>query len=715
VLDQSFSMSLPAGASATRTDLLVDALERRIVDQGDQERFALIAFEDAEQIRVVVPYPATAATILSAAHDLVPWGTSPILSATRFAATYAAGLLETAPGAAESAELILVTDGEDEAAYMANHGADTPPAPEIPPELAGGSMKLSLITLGGEHPGATNILPTWALDSGGEVIRLDQNGQRISQHSAGTPVGIHHEVSSNVTGLQGPNQPDPRSKFARVLAAWLLVLRWNLAVAAIVGIIVFVLALVRWSARSAAATRHNAVPTQVVLEVRTSLRRRSVTFSNFPITVGTNPDAMLPLNESRPDRAQAFELRLADEGLSFSATEKLNVNGVPRTSWQLHEGDQVRLGKYRVSFEALLTTTPLPPPPQSFWRAAILPVFSIIVAVALFVFQPLAIGPSTPGETGVPVAVGSTGDSPVPAPDALPSGESPDRSLSLPAVYRSGDSLPYFDADYLVIHAHPDDETLDYGVLLARLDAAGLNGVVVLLTDGQSGRDQYPRREAGGIYPSYDLAGDGLVAVRVAEARNAMGHLGVDAYIRGRLPNFPYNTITDQLSVSQVLDRWGGLWAIVDELAEVVIGYTPEIVISPDVPRGPYEHFEHEATGVIVAALLDSLRTTGLSSVQAHLLGIDPLQVYHYDNLVEISPWELSPAAGVSYRTIQMRALSEHKTQRDSSVVGLETRLAVPAEYYAVGYWNPGFTPPDRLGIGIQPGALSEMAIPAGW
>ncbi|MCK4548292.1 MAG: PIG-L family deacetylase, partial [Candidatus Eisenbacteria sp.] len=462
----------------------------------------------------------------------------------------------------------------------------------------------------------------------------------------------------------------------------------------------------RWRRRAAAVNRHNALPTQVVLEVRTSLRRWTHTFSKFPITVGTTPGCTLQLTNGGKAPDQAFELRLADEGLLFSSKEKLNVNGVPRRSVEIQEGGQVRLGKYRISYEQLILTTPLPPPAATYWRIAGLPALSIVAATLLFVFHPLAGAPPEPTGAQPPIVL-STGPRTTVEHHAS-------AGSSLPALYGPRDTIRYFDADYLVIHAHPDDETLDFGILLARLDAAGLRGAVVLLTDGQNGRDQYPRRETGGIYPAYDLTGNELAQVRVVEARNAMAHLGVDAYIRGMLPNFPYNSITDQLTVAQVLDKWGGLWAIVDALAEVVVGFSPELVISPDLPRGPYEHFEHEATGVIVATLLDSLNTSGLSTVRGHLLGIDPLQTSHYDKFVEISPWDLNPVTGVSFRTVQLRALAEHRTQRDSSVVGIETRLAVPAEYYAVGFWDPEFAPPPGIGIDLPSGVLSEMALPPG-
>jgi len=686
---------------------LLGTLEERIDSGSEGGRFALIAFEDADEVQVVVPYPATSAAVIATARDLLPWGTSPVLAATRFAVDYAADL----PG---PTEIILVTDGEDDEAFVA--GTAYPDA--APVQLAAGSIRLTVLTLGGDRPGATRILGSWAAESGGEVIIVEPDGHRASGLSS-PPAVLDHETASvtdapESIGLARAPDRSPRTRFIRVLSAWLLVLRWNLALAAILGTVAFVFAVRRWRRRAAAVARHNAVPTQVVLEVRTSLRRRTHTFSKFPITVGTTSGCSLQLTNGGNDPDQVFELQLADEGLLFSSEDKLNVNGVPRRSSPLQEGGQVRLGRYRVSFQELIVTTPLPPPPATYWRIAELPALSILVATLLFVFQPLANVPTGVSDAGPLIAPRLAGKAQVADSEIDLSDEEGITVASLPDVYGPRDTIEYFDADYLVVHAHPDDESLDFGTLLARLDAAGLQGVVVLLTDGQNGRDQYPRRDIGGLYPAYDLSGRELVEVRVAEARRAMAHLGVDAYVRGMLPNFPYNSITDQLTVTEVLDRWGGLWAIVDALAEVVVGFSPELVISPDVPRGPFEHFEHEATGVIVATMLDSLRTSGLSTVRGHLMGIDPLQTAHYGNLVEISPWDLDTASGAAFRTVQLRALAEHRTQRDSSVVGIETRLAMSAEYYAVGFWDPEFAPPPGIGVDLPPALLSDMALPPG-
>ena len=72
--------------------------------------------------------------------------------------------------------------------------------------------------------------------------------------------------------------------------------------------------------------------------------------------------------------------------------------------------------------------------------------------------------------------------------------------IAFPTVmWEPGDEPTFFKADALFIHAHPDDESLDFGVLISRFTRAGKRVVVVLLTDGDSGLDQYPQRMLGAI------------------------------------------------------------------------------------------------------------------------------------------------------------------------------------------------------------------------
>ena len=216
----------------------------------------------------------------------------------------------------------------------------------------------------------------------------------------------------------------------------------------------------------------------------------------------------------------------------------------------------------------------------------------------------------------------------------------------------------------------------------------------------------------GGLYAAYDMTGGQLIRARVSETRAAMTHLGVDRYVRLGLPNHPYNSLSDTLAPGDVIERWGGIGSLTATISRLLEGFQPEMLISPDGPSGAYEHFEHEATGIAVRTALQELQRAGRSPVRAHVTSVDPLQTAAYGRVLQISPWETDPRTGSTYRAAQLRALLEHRTQRDASVVGVETRLAVPAEYYAVSYWDAAFDPPRALGLSESGTELSAMARP---
>ena len=124
-------------------------------------------------------------------------------------------------------------------------------------------------------------------------------------------------------------------------------------------------------------------------------------------------------------------------------------------------------------------------------------------------------------------------------------------------IVAPGDPVPEFDLDILFIHAHPDDESLDYGCLLAMADSAGLKTGIVTFTDGESGLDLYPERLVGGRYPDYYMEGSELASVRAQEVKDAADVLGADLLIRLGFRNHPYNTIKDEKNPEEIS---GDLW-----------------------------------------------------------------------------------------------------------------------------------------------------------
>ena len=251
-----------------------------------------------------------------------------------------------------------------------------------------------------------------------------------------------------------------------------------------------------------------------------------------------------------------------------------------------------------------------------------------------------------------------------------------------------GEEIPYFKADILFIHAHPDDESLDFGGLMARALSSGRKSVIVLFTDGEAGIDQFPNRLTEGIYPAEDLTGNSLSVVRVQEAASAISILGSSLYIRLGLENFPYNSSRDVLPVDEVLAEWGGREALGVMLKGLIRGFEPDIVVSSDSNPDAYEHFEHKAVGQITMETLLELQEEGFDAVKGYLVSVDPFQKNLYDDLVHLDLMRIHPENGLSYREIQMAALKEHHTQGDASMIGVELLPNFRWEQYLKIFWS---------------------------
>jgi LmbE family N-acetylglucosaminyl deacetylase len=149
--------------------------------------------------------------------------------------------------------------------------------------------------------------------------------------------------------------------------------------------------------------------------------------------------------------------------------------------------------------------------------------------------------------------------------------------------------------------------------------------------------------------------------------------------------------------LEEVLAGWGGQKALVERLVELIRGYRPELIVSPDAPSGAHEHFEHEAVGYLVQEALKELDRRGDNPVRAHLVSVDPFQKGCYGELVEVSGGTRDPRSGLSYRSIQALALQRHVTQADASVIGLKRLPSLPYEYYHPLRWAEKISLEDWL------------------
>lgn len=148
----------------------------------------------------------------------------------------------------------------------------------------------------------------------------------------------------------------------------------------------------------------------------------------------------------------------------------------------------------------------------------------------------------------------------------------------------------------MAVHAHPDDESIGTGGILARYSAEGVTTVLVTCTDGGCGDDD------GGAKPG-DPGHDrpAVVAARRDELERScraleVSHLETLGYRDSGMMGWADN------------DAPGSFWTTpVDgaaaRLAELFVRYQPQVVVTYD-PNGFYGHPDHiQAHRITVAAM----------------------------------------------------------------------------------------------------------------
>ncbi len=236
--------------------------------------------------------------------------------------------------------------------------------------------------------------------------------------------------------------------------------------------------------------------------------------------------------------------------------------------------------------------------------------------------------------------------------------------------------------DYLFFHAHPDDEALDFGGLLAKLEQEGLRTAVVLFTDGESGLSRGPERVA-------DSAPGVLKSVRIQEASTSLRILGADLYVRLGLRNHPYSSQRQVLPIEQVYTAWGGYESVAGAIELLIEQLQPQVIVSPDGPTDAREHFEHEAVGLAVLQVLERMQAEQSADLpQRHLRLVDPMQQGVYSRFTRVDVLRPVWPHVESPRSVQNRALKAHQSQIDARIVGLEYTPLFESEYYQVRDYN---------------------------
>ena len=465
----------------------------------------------------------------------------------------------------------------------------------------------------------------------------------------------------------------------------------------------------------------------LILDVENNKKRKELRWSCVPeidvLTELTTELINIWPGEKLPSIGSLL-FRYTDKGLQLNCKKSLTINGVAVKSRILKPGDRIIYGPLRLFFrEAHIEYDPPleTEPPENrhkdnnfkkLFRPLPAALISIVLGAAIIASCVVVPKISTDDELSYKPNVQMTSTAvehkapkePIedkPAADPLQTTALHSKVATQPAIPETksekeqgddsliiiapGERIPSIDLDILFIHAHPDDEALDFGCLMALAEASGLKTGLVTFTDGESGLDTYPERPVSGLYPNHYMEKNELSTVRSEELAESAETLGIDILIRLGLKNNPYNSIRDELSSDEIFKVWGGKNSISEKLFEIIEKTVPETIAAPDIPARYREHFEHEAVGVISAEMFNKIKTDSRFTPERFITCIDPRNNKLYPEAMRINA-NLKTKDNKSLRDIQLSALSMHKTQNDAVNVGMDFLPEYPYEYYKIQY-----------------------------
>ena len=230
----------------------------------------------------------------------------------------------------------------------------------------------------------------------------------------------------------------------------------------------------------------------------------------------------------------------------------------------------------------------------------------------------------------------------------------------------------------LLVHAHPDDETINNGATMAMYAAAGYNVTLVTCTRGEEGEILVPEL----AHLSADKE-DGLAAIREVELANAMKALGVKDH---RFLGAPAHRYRDSgMMGTEPNNRADVFWqadldSAAGELVKIIYEVKPHVLVTYD-DFGGYGHPDHiQAHRVAMRAaqlaepvwniqkiywntMPKSVIQKGIDAMKAQ--GSDFMGVDNADDLPFAKPDEVvtTHIDGNAFVEQKMKAMASHPTQ----------------------------------------------------
>ncbi len=230
----------------------------------------------------------------------------------------------------------------------------------------------------------------------------------------------------------------------------------------------------------------------------------------------------------------------------------------------------------------------------------------------------------------------------------------------------------------LLVHAHPDDETINNGATMAMYVAAGYNVTLVTCTRGEEGEILVP--ELAHLAADQE---DALAPIREVELANAMAALGVKDHRFLGAPNHQYRD--SGMMGTPPNDRPDVFWqadldSAAHQLANIITEVKPQVLVTYD-EIGGYGHPDHIKAHLVAMRAAElaapewdiqkiywntmprSVVQKGIDAMKA--AGSDFMGADSADELPFAKPDELvtTHIDGSAFVDQKMKAMSSHPTQ----------------------------------------------------
>jgi N-acetyl-1-D-myo-inositol-2-amino-2-deoxy-alpha-D-glucopyranoside deacetylase len=241
----------------------------------------------------------------------------------------------------------------------------------------------------------------------------------------------------------------------------------------------------------------------------------------------------------------------------------------------------------------------------------------------------------------------------------------------------------------LLVHAHPDDETINNGATMAKYAAAGAQVTLVTCTRGEEGEVLVP--SLANLASSAD---DKLGEYRVVELTNAMAALGIKDFRFLGAPNKKWRD--SGMMGTEPNNRKDVFWQVdldeaAQELVKIILEIKPQVMITYD-EIGGYGHPDHIKAHLVAMRAAELAADAGwqISKIYWNTMprsviqkGIDKMKEIGSDFFGAESADDL-PFAKPDELVTSLISAPEYVDQKMAAMKAHETQISIDGPFFAL-------------------------------